>query len=776
MGILDEAPNYAAQAQLWQNYWANEEKQQAQRTAGPLAASGDWAAAQRAALQRGQLPLYQDLQTLHDQSQAKLAQQVLDATQAAKTPQQYHAILDTLSQHGVPGLSKYRVPANGDFETTKAATLAEFGKYNDYIKAQQAAAAEQRRESEMQLRWAQERRAAAEAAKSKATYLGTIAQPGVTQEATPAMPKVPEGTQAMWGIKPLRSDLGAPSSAATIVDPSVSYAADPEGARATIPGAAIAYPDNGPTSLSQMMLAPSGPTTGLGQETPTPTVAKEGSERKSMVFADESGNVRYEPLPEGAEFEGKGNKAKQTRDEFWTDFYKQYYPNMSPQDRANAVKHQIDKESGQIQVMHALQAPEAEKNKEALQEAAEIRASGQKTKEQKLADEYQDIHHGSTREEALNWVKDFLTKEPPTEIERNRIMKDHPGETYEQAMMRGAAAKGLQTLTQDPNTKAWTATPVTGSLNLRKLDEKRTSDLQLVRNDLLKDPANAGMSAAQADAAAKQILRQSGYNVEADSDGTLHYTVADNSSAAVTKQRADAATMMSNLHQRVATDPTLAAQMSWAKEATKQNVKTEGRENQTYIVDAHVDGIRDLAGGPDYEHVTDPQKRKDLDQALGFLHSKLGYRIWVGEVMPSSGVPPAAMSLISYKKALQAETGRLLSMGMTSNIAHEHQKELGEVVGELQEVPTVENLYKQLNTVKGITTAIRKLPPIPTDPIEAQKHISERLAEGRPIASSPKDVLSQVPVPNVPITASDGHQYWKVLSPDGAKAEWKRVD
>lgn len=1270
MGILDEAPNYAAQAQLWQNYWANDEKQQAQRTAGPMAAAGDWEGAGKAALQRGQLPLYQDLHTLHEQSQSKLAQQVLDALSVAKTLQQYHTILDTLTQHGVPGLSKFRVPAGGDFETTKAATLAEFGKYNDYLKQQREAADNARKESELQLRWAQERRNAAEAAKSKATYLGTITQPGVARETAPAFP-TPEQTD--FASSQFVRPQGVPGVTEAFGDTNVSDTAQQT------------------PSLSEAMLASEGSAMGLGEPIQKETTT--GPERKSMIFSNEAGDVSYRDLPEGAEFEGngKGNKAKKSRDEFWTDFYKENYPNMSPKERADLVKHQIDKESGQVQVMHALQGPEAGANKAALQQAADIKASAHKSQDERLIKDYQDNHNGASWDEAANWLKEFKIKTSPEEREvalvraeaakrrtpiseadaleivkgagkqdpaaiqvlnglmgpdhdkyvralteksatelagkqtvagiqlaeyfkRNhpeipeaerqakaeefaknfnardtederlmkriqdeaaakstlfnpvhvpstleaydliehakkrdpaaiqmldrilgpqgkevleaitakskaesagklpsaqmqlmdyfqkahkdetpdqiaarvkefnehstederlikrfqkdaearstrlhpvhvptdveafdmikgarkqepaeiqkikgimgeksedwlkaiaakstaeaagkskapaieeanrimaehandnegpwtftqaleaatkaghpltfdetlfksiqehnknlpfndqvrlftdlktkategerekakiaeeeglttlqtegalakakreglrpnlvysatrdgksglvfvdpdtheetfqahpegvgnvekingsaktanaeleevrklqetmqlsfrealaertrltthpsaelqvlnmlqgqhgsltpdqlirkrveletraspkeaairKIMADHPGETYEDAMARASAANQLQPLTKNPETGGWVAHPISGSLNLRKLDERRVSDLKLMRDDLARDPRNAEMTPFQLDVAARAAIKQSGYDAMADSDGKIHYTVADNSAAAVAKQRADTSSLMAHLRERVATDPTLAAQMTWAREATKQNTKTELRENQTYVVDAHVNRIFQLGGGKDLEHPIDSRKREALDQALGFLHSKFGYRIWVGEISPTSDTPPAAMELLSLKKALQAETGRLLSMGMTSNIAHEHAKELGEVVGELQEVPNVKALFHQLDAITGITSAVRNLPLLSTDPLEAQMKVNERLAANKESAPPSKAAVEQIPVPNTPLTASDGHKYWKVLSPDGTRAEWKRID
>jgi hypothetical protein len=389
MGILEEAPNYAAQAQLWQNYWANDEKQQAQRTAGPMAAAGDWEGAQRAALQRGQLPLYQDLQTLHDQSQARLAQQVLDATQAAKTPQQYHAILDTLGQHGIQGLSKYRIPAGGDFETTKAAALAEFGKYNDYIKRQREAAEEQRRVAKA----AQD---AADAEKSKHTFIGTITQPGVTRET------VPEMSQPYWAAQPSGRPQGVAGVTAARGAPEISAATQ------------LITPAEAP-SLAQTMLAPSGPTSGLGQPIPAPT-KEVGPERKSLAFVDEYGNVKYEPLPEGAEIEGKGSKKKSAA-EYWTDYFKEADPTAPPDVIAERVRRQMQKDSAQVQMLHEVTGPEGERAKQGLTAISEARNAGKSSQDERLIKQYQQEHQGATWDEATAWLKGFKEKSSPEERE-----------------------------------------------------------------------------------------------------------------------------------------------------------------------------------------------------------------------------------------------------------------------------------------------------------------------------------------------------------------------
>lgn len=348
------------------------------------------------------------------------------------------------------------------------------------------------------------------------------------------------------------------------------------------------------------------------------------------------------------------------------------------------------------------------------------------------------------------------------------IMDAHPGETKEDAYARQAALNKLTVLKKDPTTGEFKAIPIEGTIEKQKLDKPlkagNESDLTKVVKALGNDPRYKDMPEVDRYNIAKSILNQKGYNVHIANDGNLAFQAAENSEADIKKKTEDLRERQLALRERVATDPLLSAQMTWARETAKYNVKTVGREAQTIVLDNHINGVVDLAGGADPKKAENPQKRRDLESAIGFLNAGLGLRIWRGEIAPTSKVPQAAMSLLQYKHAIQAEAARVLSMGMTGNIAHEHAVELGRIVGDLEKAPSVEALLAQVKTVKEITHAIRTLPMLPADAFEAQKMLSSRQEE--PDHAKAKSMADE-------ITGKDSEGVYTYK--DGTTRRWKKT-
>jgi hypothetical protein len=348
------------------------------------------------------------------------------------------------------------------------------------------------------------------------------------------------------------------------------------------------------------------------------------------------------------------------------------------------------------------------------------------------------------------------------------IMDAHPGETKEDAYARQAALNKLTVLKKDPTTGEFKAIPIEGTIEKQKLDKPlkagNESDLTKVVKALGNDPRYKDIPEVDRYNIAKSILNQKGYNVHIANDGNLAFQAAENSEADIKKKTEDLRERQLALRERVATDPLLSAQMTWARETAKYNVKTVGREAQTIVLDNHINGVVDLAGGADPKKAENPQKRRDLESAIGFLNAGLGLRIWRGEISPTSKVPQAAMSLLQYKHAIQAEAARVLSMGMTGNIAHEHAVELGRIVGDLEKAPSVEALLAQVKTVKEITHAIRTLPMLPADAFEAQKMLSSRQEE--PDHAKAKSMADE-------ITGKDSEGVYTYK--DGTTRRWKKT-
>ncbi len=353
------------------------------------------------------------------------------------------------------------------------------------------------------------------------------------------------------------------------------------------------------------------------------------------------------------------------------------------------------------------------------------------------------------------------------------IIDAHPGETKEDAYIRQAALNKLTVLKKDPTTGEFKAVPIEGTIDKQKLDKplkaSNESDLTKVVKALGSDARYKNLPEVDRYNIAKSILNQKGYNVHIADDGNLAFQAAEHSEADLKKQSNDLRERMVDLRTRVATDPTLKAQMTWANETAKYNVKTVGREAQTIVLDNHINGVINLAGGADPKKADDPKKRAALEAGIGYLNAGLGLRIWRGEIAPTSEIPQAAMSVLQYKHAIQAEAARVLSMGMTGNIAHEHAVELGRIVGDLEKAPSVPALLAQLKTVKEITHAIRTLPMLPSDAFEAQKMLSSRQEE--PDHAKAKSMADEI-TGEGSRKEMNGNIYQKALNKTGDGVTW----
>jgi DNA-binding FrmR family transcriptional regulator len=181
--------------------------------------------------------------------------------------------------------------------------------------------------------------------------------------------------------------------------------------------------------------------------------------------------------------------------------------------------------------------------------------------------------------------------------------------------------------------------------------------------------------------------------------------------------------------------------------------------------------MNQLMGGEAPKSTEEKNQRKLADSTLGWVTRHGGINQIRGSLDPKNPMTPLAYQVHAVQTALQAEMSRLLSMGMTGQIAHAHAKELAQAVGELDELPSADAVVKQVKAIKGIIGAIQVLPMIPTDPIEAQKMIStagQKLNEG---SAQPKMAPGEV---FKSLTGRDGqtHHYLKRIKPDGTGTEW----
>lgn len=355
------------------------------------------------------------------------------------------------------------------------------------------------------------------------------------------------------------------------------------------------------------------------------------------------------------------------------------------------------------------------------------------------------------------------------------IQEKYPDETKADAYLRQAAYNKLTVLKKDPETGEFKAVPVEGTIEQQKLNKPlkagNESDLIKVKDALGRDPRFKDVPEVDRFNIAKSMLNQKGYNVHIANDGNLAFQASEHSKADIDAQTADLKKRMVELRERVATDPQLKFHMKFAEEAAKNDVKTLGREAQTVVVDNHMNAAIRLAGGDDPDKPLDAHKRAVLEKAVGLLHSKLGLNYVAEQFGPENEVTMAYRSLSSIRQALQAETSRLLSMGMTGNIAHEHAKELGQIVGNLENINSVRGLLTQLKTLKELTSAIRTLPMIPGDPFEAQKMINDRGKTEEPDHAMAKKWADEITGPNSR-KEINGNVYQKTLNENGNGVIW----
>jgi hypothetical protein len=370
------------------------------------------------------------------------------------------------------------------------------------------------------------------------------------------------------------------------------------------------------------------------------------------------------------------------------------------------------------------------------------------------------------------WVR-LHEKRTALDKELDAIQEAHPLDNREDAYLRQKAINKLTVLKRDENGN-FKAVPVEGTIEKQKLDKplgRGDSDLMSLAKALKNEPGTKDMSEANRISLAKGLLSQKGYSVHIDDKGGVVYQVVSNSEADLKNQRNDQLKRMVNLRENVATDPHLKFRMKFAEEAAKNDVKTLGRETQTVVVDNHMNAAIRLAGGADLEKADDPHKRQVLEKAMGYITSKGGFNQLRQAWGPQNEVTMAARSLASIRQALQAETSRLLSMGMTGNIAHEHAKELGQIVGNLEEINSVKGLLTQLKTLKELTSAIRTLPMIPGDPMEAARMMNDRGKTEEPDHTQAKKWADEITGPDSRKTIR-GTVYQKTLNENGTGIIW----
>ena len=162
-------------------------------------------------------------------------------------------------------------------------------------------------------------------------------------------------------------------------------------------------------------------------------------------------------------------------------------------------------------------------------------------------------------------------------------------------------------------------------------------------------------------------------------------------------------------------DPNILYQKALAQGIGKKDADNLGRVQQVDAVHGHINMVEDSVGGRELdESKLSPaqlEKRRTAESGLGYLRSKTGYGIIMGEIAPQSDTPDFIRNLSQTQTMIEGELTRLATMGQGA-VAQGIREHLQKTVSDLTSAPSVKNLLSATKTMNDMADVIAHMPMI----------------------------------------------------------------